>query len=88
MVRVLQGAIANSMAPCHPSPLSAPRPDLLGDADWALSGTESGSAGGQVDKAQAPSNAEPTELQALQETGATGLEPATSGVTGGHYACK
>ena len=54
---------------------------LLRDADWALSGTEGDFAGGQEDKTQAPDGPETRLLAGLQRTGATGLEPATSGVT-------
>lgn len=39
---------------------------LLGNADWALSGTEGGSAGGQGDETAAQTDLKPVNLQALR----------------------
>jgi hypothetical protein len=55
---------------------------LLGDADWAAMGRNADLGSGKVDSHSRQTSLKHAQMQALQETGATGLEPATSGVTG------
>jgi hypothetical protein len=45
---------------------------LLGDADWALSGTEGDSAGGQEEKTQAPEGPESRSLTGTSTNGSDG----------------
>jgi hypothetical protein len=54
----------------------------LGDGNWGSLGTSAQANGGQEDKTAAEEGLKVPQLQAQPETGATGLEPATSGVTG------
>ena len=55
---------------------------LLGDADWALVGTRADSRTLSSANSSRWKSQEPGYLQDKLETGATGLEPAASGVTG------
>ncbi len=55
---------------------------LLGDENWSPLGTSAQTTGGQEDKTPDEKEVESPQVQAQRGAGATGLEPATSGVTG------